>query len=287
LANRFIESCVVSFVTSMMDISTTIIFLPGSGGGSPDFSVFRTGPDDATHFESIGYPDWRRSVADGFSAEVVIAELVAQIVRKVPRGPIHIIGLSLGGHFGYAAALRLQAMGREIAGLCVIDSFMFASKPSAGWKGRALVQGLELLRGHRFADFARFLRSKFWRGLVRLAGSRLPSLLQRFSSSGRPPSFSALDPVFEEELSMRLLIEAVAPWIASLDREPVPLKARAVLLRTRLTAIDDPVWLRRCPSIEISEISGRHDTLFEAENVGSLREAFLTATDDWRRDIRR
>lgn len=271
----------------MMDLSPTIIFLPGSGGGSPDFSVFRAGPDDATHFEPIGYPDWRRSVADGFSGEVVIADLVAQIVSKVPEGPIHIIGLSLGGHMGYAAALRLQAMGREIAGLCVIDSFMFAAKPSAGWKGRAFVQGLELLRERRFGEFTRFLRSRFWRGLVRLAGSRLPRLVQRFSSSGRPSSFSAFDPVFEEELSLRLLVEAVAPWIASLDREPVPLKAPAVLLRTRLTASDDPVWLRRCPSIEICEIPGRHDTLFEAENVGSLREAFLTATRDWRRDIRR
>jgi pimeloyl-ACP methyl ester carboxylesterase len=283
--NRFIESGVVSFISGMMDLSPTIIFLPGSGGGSPDLSVFRMGPDDATHFEPIGYPDWRRSVAAGFSAEAVISDLVAQIVRKVPEGPIHIIGLSLGGHMGYAAALRLQAMGREIAGLCAIDSFMFASTPSAGWKGRAFVQGLELLRGRRFGEFMRFLRSKFWRGLVRLAGGRLSVLLRGFSSFGRLRLVS--DPILEGELSMRLLVREVAPWIASLDREPVPLKAPAVLLRTRLTVGDDPVWLRRCPNIKICEIPGRHDTLFEAENVGSLREAFLTATLDWRRDIRR
>ena len=274
-----------SFVRGMTDLSPTVIFLSGAGGGAPDLNVFRDGADDPTCFEVIGYPGWKRFIANGFSAEVLIADLAAQIATRVPRGPIRIVGLSIGGHFGYAAALRLQLMGREIAGFCAIDAFMFISEPSVGWKGRAFVQGLELLRGRRFGEFMRFLRSKFWRGLVRLAGSRLPGLLQGFS--GQPSSLSAFDPIFEKELSLRLLIEAMAPWVASLDREPVPLNAPAVLLRTRLTASDDPAWLRRCPNIDIREIPGRHDTLFEAENVGSLREAFLTATRDWRRDVRR
>ena len=202
------------------------------------------------------------------------------------KGPVRIVGISIGGHFGYAAALRLQAIGREIAGFCAIDTFMIVfSKPSAGWEGRALAQGLELLRRRRFGEFARFFRSKFWRVLVRLAGSRLPSLLQRFSSSSRLPLISALDPMFEEELSLRLLIQAATPWIASLDREPVALKAPSILLRTRLAASGDPAWLRRCPNMKIFEIKGEHDNLYEPGNKGSLREVFLTATSDWRRDI--
>ena len=272
----------------MTDSSSPVIFLSGAGGGAPDLHAFREGAEDMTRIEVIGYPGWERYVANGFSAEVLIADLATQIATRVPQGPIRIVGLSIGGHFGYAAALRLQSMGREIAGFCAIDTFMItSSKPSAGWKGRAFAQGLELLRGWRFGEFTRFLRSKFWRALVRLAGSRLPTLLQRFSSSSRLPSVSTLDPIFEEELSMRLLIREAAPWIASLDREPVPLKAPAVLLRTRPAAKDDPAWRRRCPNIKICEIPGEHDTLFEAENIGSLREAFLTATGDWRGDIRR
>ena len=214
-------------------------------------------------------------VAEGFSAEGLIADLAEQIVTKVPRGPIRIVGLSIGGHFGYAAALRLQAMGREIAGLCAIDSFMIvSSEPSAGWQGRALAEGLELLRGRRFGEFTRFLRSKFWRALLRLAGGRLPRLLQGFSSSGKLPSVSGLDPIFEEELRMRLLVRETAPWIASLDREPVALKAPTVLLRTGVTAGDDDAWRRRCPNIEIFEITGQHHTLFEAENSAHCARPF-------------
>jgi thioesterase domain-containing protein len=267
----------------MMDASSPVIFLSGAGGGAPDLDAFRDGVNDMTRFEVIGYHGWRRYVADDFSAEVLIADLAAQIVAKVPRGPIRIVGLSIGGHFGYAIGLHLQAMGREIAGLCAIDSFMIASSaPSAGWKRRALEQGFELLRKRRVGEFMHFLRSKFWRALVRLAGSRLPGLIQRFSSSGRLPSVSAVDPMFEGELSMRLLVRKTAPWIGSIDREPVALKAPVALLRTRLTASDDAAWRRRCPNIEIFEIPGLHHSLFEPENVGSLREAFLTATRGWR-----
>jgi hypothetical protein len=34
--------------------------------------------------------------------------------------------------------------------------------------------------------------------------------------------------------------------------------------------------------MEIFEIAGQHHTLFEPENIGSLREAFVTATRGWR-----
>jgi thioesterase domain-containing protein len=264
-----------------MGTSVPIIVLSGAGGGSPDFDVFRYGEDDTTSFEAIGYPDWRRCVADGYSAEVLIEDLAAQIVAKVPRGPIRIIGLSIGGHLGYAIGVRLQTMGREIDGLCAIDSFMFASSaPSKGWKGRAMKLGFELLRKRRAHEFSNFLRSRVWRSFARFTVGRVPGLLRKpwFQSIASPP----FDPIFENELSVRLLIHTFAPWMASVQREPVALKVPATLLRTALTATDDVAWLRRCPNIKILEIPGHHHSLFDPENIGSLREAFLAGTSDWR-----
>ena len=84
-----------------------------SGGGAPDFGAFREGIDDTTRFEVISYPGWRRYVADDFSAEALVAELAARIVEAIPDGPIFIIGLSIGGHLGYAIALLLKKQGRE------------------------------------------------------------------------------------------------------------------------------------------------------------------------------
>src|SRR5689334_2485842 len=92
-------------VSAMTVTFSPVIFLPGAGGGAPDLEVFRDGSDDATQFEIISYPNWRRYVADGLSAEDLIAELEAQVIAKVPQGPIRIIGSSIGGHFGYALGL--------------------------------------------------------------------------------------------------------------------------------------------------------------------------------------
>jgi thioesterase domain-containing protein len=267
-----------------MSTGHSTVFLSGAGGGVPDLDVFREGPDDPTRVEAIGYPGWKRYAAEGYSADALIDDLATEIGRRVPSGAIRIIGVSIGGHFGYAVGLRLRAQGRDIAGLCAIDSMMMdSSGPSAGWRQRALGQAFELLRGRRLRDFVLFMRSKFWRALVRAPGDRLWSLVRRCSAA--LPWVSAVDPLFEEELSMRLLLRIVAPWMASLDRNPVALEAPAILLRTGFAAGDDDAWRRRCPDIRIFEISGAHHNLFDAENAGTLHDIFIDATRSWRESI--
>jgi thioesterase domain-containing protein len=259
-----------------------VIFLSGAGGGAPDFDVFKADSGDNTRFEVVNYPGWRRYISDDFSSDFLIAHLVEQITATVPQGPIRIVGLSIGGHLGYAAALRLQESGREIGGFCAIDAFMIASSaPSAGWKGRAFAQGIETLRRRRFADVLEFLRSRFWRALVRFTGNRLSRVL-RITPSGLLSAIFALDPIFEGEVSMRLLIREATPRIATLDRNPLALDAPTALLRTSYTVADDAAWRRRCPSIRIFEIPGQHHNLFEEQNVDSFRGAFLAATRHWR-----
>jgi hypothetical protein len=258
------------------------VYLPGAGGGEADLSAFRKSLGAAFQFEIVDYPGWNRYIDENFSAEDLAAEFATQIAAIVPQGPILIAGASLGGHFGYAAALQLKTAGRDVAGFCAIDTFMIDSAgPSEGWQTRALAYGLDLLRGGHLIKFARFLRSRFWRALFRLAGGRLERFLRRSGPSGRLPWFLSIDPIAEEELSMRLLLREVAPWVASLDRDPVALDAPSVLLRTPLTAGDDEAWRLRCPHIDICEIPGQHNTLWEPENIGSLRDAFIAATRDW------
>lgn len=265
-----------------MNQRPAIAFLPAAGGDAPDLDVLRNGPADLNDIAVIDYPGWRRYITEGYSADALIDDLAVKIAATIPAGPIRIVGVSIGGHLGYAVGLRLLAQGRDIAGLCAIDSMMIgSSQPSPGWKRRALELALEQLRGLRLGDLMRFMRSRLWRSLARAPGDRLPWMARR-CSAGLPLLF-ALDPIFEQELSMRLLIRTVAPWLASADRNPVALGARTVLLRTGFAAGDDQAWRRRCPDIEIAEIPGKHHTLFDAENVGALHESFIRATRDWRK----
>jgi thioesterase domain-containing protein len=276
----------------MNSVPPTVVLFPGGGAGWAGWSLdgafivldelFKERKEDSIRFEPIQYPDSRRFLAGSFSADVFVSGLVEQIVAKVPHGRVWIVGCSLGGHFAYASALRLEAIGREIAGFCVIDAYMMTSaKPRPGWKKRHLEEALQLLHNWRFRELPTFVRRRFWRVQLRL----LPALLRIFAGSERGRALAALDPVLEHELNMRVFFHEVAPWVGSLDRDPVAMNAPAAHLRTQETAGDDPAWRRRCPNIEIIQIDGDHATLFNPENGASFRKAFVAATHNWRLGI--
>jgi thioesterase domain-containing protein len=264
------------------DCTTQTIIFSGAGGGTVHPAFFCSSPEQAARFRTIGYPGWPRYIENGFTARKLVEELATRISSLVPEGSIRIIGLSLGGHLGYAAALRLQADGRQIGGFCAIDTFTATTAaPMTGWKGRALKAAAASLRDRRIDEFGRFLRSRFWRASLRLSGDRLQALVRKLTPSGRLPKILEVDPLFEEELSMRLLVKEAVPWVASLDRDPVPLRAPAVLLRTSSTGDADSLWRRRCPGIKVVEIAGDHQTLLDPENPSCFREPFLAATSEW------
>ncbi len=123
----------VGSIPALNDRSFPTLILPGAGGDdavNPAF--FCSKAEHAARFQTIGYPGWRRYVETGFSADGLIEHLAAQIALRAPEGPIRIIGISLGGHLGYAAALHLQASGREIGGFCAIDACMTTSASRYG-----------------------------------------------------------------------------------------------------------------------------------------------------------
>jgi thioesterase domain-containing protein len=265
------------------DASSPTLVLTGAGGGSVDPALFRTNAvGEVSGVETIVYPGWRRYTEIGFSAEGLVEDLAAQMAARVTEGPIRLIGMSLGAHLAYAVALKLQASGRQIGGFCAVDPFMGSTaSPSAGWKTRAVKNGASLLRDRSLDDFGRFVRARCWRASLRPPRGRLAVVIRRITSSGRLPWVLAVDPIFEQELSMRLLIQAVNPWAASLDRKPVALEAPAGLLRISSNVAADAVWRRRCPRIRVVEIPGDHDALWRAETASSIRETFIAATQDW------
>jgi thioesterase domain-containing protein len=261
-----------------------VIVLPGAGGGAPDLALFRAGFPEATQFQILNYPGWRRYVELGYSLQSLTEDLASQIQHLIPIGPIRIIGISIGAHIGYALAVQLEAAGWEVSGLCAIDAFTVSSAASPGWVVRALALGSRLVRDHQFDDFAKFVRSRLWRAMLRLSQDRLVRILRSAKMSGWPRQIFAIDPLFEHELSMRLLIRSVAPGIAMLDRVPIVLQTSLVLLRTGLTAHSDECWRRRCTELKIAQIPGTHDTMFESQNFSAFTAAFCEATREWRQN---
>ena len=259
--------------------SFRIAVLSGAGGGVPDPRAFAATPAETARFAPLVYPGWRRYAEEGFSAQALVHEFADEIAGW--GGRVAILGISLGGHLGYAVALRLRRMGVEVAGICAVDSFLIASaEVRPGSAGRHLARLSALAKGASPARLGTEARALFWRALLRLAGDRVAPLARR--GRGLIQAICAADPVFENELNMRLLMRAAAPWLGELDRDPVPLSGRAAHLRTVSVAQSDRVWRARCPNIAILEIPGDHDSLLDPQNFAGMRRAFASATRDWR-----
>ncbi|MFJ4142721.1 amino acid adenylation domain-containing protein, partial [Pseudomonas sp. NPDC089734] len=106
----------------------------GQGGQTPLFCVPGAG-DSVTSFiglvEALG-PDWpvyglQPRGLDGRTVPHSRVETAADCyVREIedfyPQGPLHLVGHSFGGWTAHAMAIRLQARGREVASLTLIDS---------------------------------------------------------------------------------------------------------------------------------------------------------------------
>jgi thioesterase domain-containing protein len=257
-----------------------IIVLPGAGGGAPDCAPFCNDESDRDRFIALRYPNWKTYVDADLTADALVDGLAAEIMHRLPGTSVVLLGHSIGGHFAYATALRLEDLGHSVAGVCIIDTGTITAARSARWKARLTSHAADLLRRGHLGALARLPRQLAWRGLFRLAGDRLPALARNYATPLH--WMEAIDPAFAEELSMRLLIRITATSMRSLDEHPAHLRAPAVLLRTRVTASSDSVWRRRCPDVQIFDVPGNHETLFEVENIAGLRTAFLAATAGWR-----
>ena len=253
--------------------------LSGAGGGVPDLRAFVVTPAETTRFAPVVYPGWRRYADEGFSAQALVQELAEEIAGW--GGRVAILGVSLGGHLGYAVALRLQNLGVDVAGLCAVDSFLISSAEiRPGSAGRHFARLSALAQSGSLRRLGTQARSLFWRALLRLAGDRAVPFSRRWRGLFR--AVCAADPAFEKELSMRLLMRATAPWLSELDRDPAPLRACAAHLRTASSVDSDGAWRARCPDIEIVEIPGDHDSLLDPENFAGMRRAFASVTRGWR-----
>jgi thioesterase domain-containing protein len=256
-----------------------IIVLPGASGHAPDCASFCAEASDRDRVVALRYPPWQTCVDGGLTADALIDALAAEIMDRVPQMPVELVGVSIGGHFAYATALRLESLGRIVAGLCIIDSGTITAARSAQWKARLVSHAADLLRRGRPRELALHARHLAWRGLFRLVGDGLPTLARDYA--GPLHRIGMIDPIFAEELGMRLRIRMTARWMGSLDDHATRLRAPAVLLRTGSTTSADSLWRKRCPDIRIIDIPGNHETMFEAENAAALRAAFLKASAEW------
>lgn len=233
-----------------------VIFLPGGGSDEQEPVALRAIVEAGDRFRMVSFPGWRRYVSKEFSPEGVMSDIAAFIEARAPLGPIWVAGMSLGAHFGYSAAVRLQKKGRKVAGFCAIDGLM------NGYPGR---QAIQLVRERQFRAVWDLAKAKAQHSAIRLRGSRSSG------TDAEPVGLAALV----------LWLSAARAWTLSLDIDPIPLDASNALVRTRPGAADDKVWKRRCPGARIFTVPGAHHTMLDPQNVEAFGRAMAAAMHAW------
>ncbi|KTC01815.1 non-ribosomal peptide synthetase [Pseudomonas syringae] len=258
----------------------------GRDGHAPLFCVPGAG-DSVTSFiglaEALG-PDWpiyglQPRGLDGRSVPHSRVEAAAQshvlaIEAMYPQGPLHLVGHSFGGWAAHAMAVKLQARGREVASLTLIDSEApggdgLSSKPYTATAAlERLIEALQLSSGKSleldpltFADCdgdtqLHLLQSAMVRiGLLpqRLAPQALQGIVRTFASAVR--TVYRPDPGSYNGKASLVLVDD--PQLDALDNQLEQASSAAG-------------WQQLLPQLALWQGPGNHFSVLKAPDVYSL-----------------
>jgi thioesterase domain-containing protein len=240
-----------------------LFFFPGAGPlGDVAATLRRLFPE--VEVVGITYPEWQNLTDPERAMDHVLEGVERQVRAKASNGPVLILGYSLGAQIGWGFAHRFQRVGGTVAFFGAINGRVVATdKPDGQWLWRATRDlASDLLRGDIRAVGA-FISSRFSRLLQRAAGSDLPKMAGRWARRGRLPWLLSRNPVFETELTMRLLIRAAVPWTQKIERELPPLDCPSLLVRGPDDEAFDGRWRTLCPRLDIKAVTGSHVAILQ------------------------
>jgi thioesterase domain-containing protein len=106
----------------MTDRPPRVFLLPCIFGDEPSFANFRAALAGRVDFELLDYPDVDRPSSEIRDFDIILQRTAERIRSLQPDGDVHIAGYSFGGLVGFAVACRLQAEGRRVGLLALLDS---------------------------------------------------------------------------------------------------------------------------------------------------------------------
>ncbi len=255
-----------------------VFLLPGAGGDEPALARLRTACAEQLDLLQLDYGDWRRFVQPGFGLEELVDELTAQITKAAPDGPIRLIGYSLGGQLAWTIATRLEAMGRVVNGLVMLDSVQAQHLASGRSDARTRLRWRDEWRQLRAA-----LPDDSWRPvLARIVGRRLlttrgRALLRQLAARG-PLSASGAGFYLAHDLTVSLLLEHSDAW-AHRMAPPGLLHAPVTLLRADQNPdpLHDLGWQALCRQLAVQTLQGDHFSMLDAEHTHAVAAKLVAA----------
>jgi thioesterase domain-containing protein len=256
-----------------------VVFLfPGLSGVDKEISLLRAGCSSSLRFEPIQLPDWSTIDYDRVNLDGLVSHCVEQIELGAPRGPILLAGYSFGGHVALAVASALEASGRRIGCLALLDT---SAVPP--------IQDSPISVARPIGRLAYAIRTGAIGGeLGRIAGAIIIRLrnkrLSRFL--GRLPVVGVSRDM-EERIRVSITLSFNLPVLEELlnrmAKSDEAFIFPAVLFRCveqAPGATADLGWSRHLAQLQVVPILGDHVSLTDVPNLQSLCDSFSSVMND-------
>jgi amino acid adenylation domain-containing protein len=269
----------------------TIFLLPGRGGDEPRLVRFRMEWEGVARIVPLEYPDWTQLLDRDGGMEILVRHFLRRIEEELPDGPVWLLGYSMGGNCAHAIALHLVEIGRQVAFLGLLDA---AATPSSSEVLSAQLQhGATPIQEalHVAKDIARMVRAIPQKALTQVVAL---TLVRRLTSPWARPALSIVARYRHARLPLRFSyhlhfyfnearrVAAVSSWHRAVSEAPVPLSIPAFLFRSESHLSGEPAdlgWERHFARVEVLNLPGTHETMFEPPHLRTLCDRTLAVID--------
>ncbi|WP_294996882.1 amino acid adenylation domain-containing protein [uncultured Stenotrophomonas sp.] len=168
---------VIALATSDAADATPLFVLHPAGGIAWNYRSLARALQPARPVYGLQSPALDAQQALPVSIEAMANDYVQRVVAIQPRGPVHLLGWSVGGILAQAMAVRLHEIGREVGELVLLDAY-----PSECWRAEpepdpiAALRALLAIAGHDPDAHPELDSRERILGFLRRGGSALGSL---------------------------------------------------------------------------------------------------------------
>jgi thioesterase domain-containing protein/acyl carrier protein len=262
-----------------------VFLIPGILGDEPKLASFRRAFRQEAAFETLELPDIDAPINILISIGATAAMLADRVIEIQPDGDILLAGYSFGGIVAQDMARQLEAAGRKVRFLAVLDGPLGRTTPQ-----RSLSTNAASLIANRMAAIRSILRRlvlvrsklrtragldrQIFNVLMRLGAWDLMRLAawdmaRRFLLRAAPRH----DPMWLSDRRWGFLL-TVRSW-AVLRWRPAALSTSTLLIKSNENVASVEAWQSICPALRVTTIDAGHEQMFEPETVAVVRRAFL------------
>jgi thioesterase domain-containing protein len=255
-----------------------VFLLPGLSGHDKEIASLQTGCSSSLRFVPIQFPDWSRIDYRLVNLDGLVSHCIAQIETAAPDGPVLLAGYSFGGHVAFAVAAALEASGRRVGCLALLDT---SAVPPIE---KTPISVSRPLRRLKQAIQMREIGTEIGRILGAIIIRINNKTLSRFLTRVTPLGFSR---GMDERLAISLSLTFNLPILEEiLDRLATSDEAYtfpAVLFRCVEQfpgATEDLGWGRHLARLRVVPIPGNHLGLADPPNLPSLCASFVAVMSE-------